>query len=178
MKCSRRGFLDVATGAVALSAVSRIGWAQAYPTRPVTLACRLCPAGGNDIVRAFDGSMAFGADGQQFRVENRAGSGQPISRTEIAVNAPADGYTLLLVGVSAAINCHPLRQSQLQFYPRHRAGRGDHEHTPLHGDQSFGFRRRRCPSSSAYAKSNPGKGEHGLGRNRQRGPFSPANCSI
>ena len=41
--------------------------------------------------------------GQQFIVENRAGAATNIA-TEIAVNAPADGYTLLLVGVAAAIN--------------------------------------------------------------------------
>jgi hypothetical protein len=37
MKLPRRQFLHLAAGAAALPAVSRIAWAQAYPSRPVRL---------------------------------------------------------------------------------------------------------------------------------------------
>jgi tripartite-type tricarboxylate transporter receptor subunit TctC len=45
MKLPRRNFLHLAAGAAALPAVSRITWAQAYPTRPVRLIVPF-PAGG------------------------------------------------------------------------------------------------------------------------------------
>ena len=37
MKLPRRRFLHLAAGAAALPAVSRLAWAQAYPTRPVRI---------------------------------------------------------------------------------------------------------------------------------------------
>src|SRR5258708_39884157 len=100
MKCSRRGFLDVATGAVALSAVSRIGWAQAYPTRPVRWLVGFAPAGGNDIVARLMGQWLSEPTGQQFLVENRAGAATNIP-TPIPLHAPAPGHTPLLGGGSA-----------------------------------------------------------------------------
>ena len=43
MKLPRRKFLHLAAGAAALSAVSRIAWAQTYPTRPVRVIVPLHP---------------------------------------------------------------------------------------------------------------------------------------
>ena len=45
MNRPRRAFLHLATGAAALSAVSRIAWAQTYPTRPVRLIVGFAPGG-------------------------------------------------------------------------------------------------------------------------------------
>src|SRR5205807_117185 len=49
MKLPRRNFLHLAAGATALPAVSRIAWAQAYPTRPVRIVCGYPPGGVVDI---------------------------------------------------------------------------------------------------------------------------------
>jgi tripartite-type tricarboxylate transporter receptor subunit TctC len=51
MKIPRRRFLHLAAGAVALPAVSRIAWAQAYPTRPVRVIAGF-PAGGLTTIQA------------------------------------------------------------------------------------------------------------------------------
>ena len=55
MKLPRRQFLHLAAGAAALSAVSRIAWAQTYPTRPVRIIVGVPPGGGIDIVARLIG---------------------------------------------------------------------------------------------------------------------------
>jgi tripartite-type tricarboxylate transporter receptor subunit TctC len=49
MKLPRRRFLHLAAGAATLPAVSRIAWAQAYPSRPVPIAVGYAPGGAGDI---------------------------------------------------------------------------------------------------------------------------------
>lgn len=100
MRLRRRALLNLAAGSVVSPSLSM---AQAYPSRPVRWVVGFAPAGGNDIVARLMGHWLSERTGQQFIVENRPGAATNIA-TEIVVNAPADGYTLLLVGVSAAIN--------------------------------------------------------------------------
>ena len=77
MKLPRRQFLHLAAGAAALPAVSRIAWAQAYPTRPVRIDRRRLRAGGaTDIRRASDRSMAVGAARPAIRHREPAGRRQ------------------------------------------------------------------------------------------------------
>src|SRR5262249_23206600 len=99
----RRQFLHLAAGAAALSAVSRIARAQAYPTRPVRLIVGFPPAGGADIVARLIRRWLSERLGQQFIVENRPSAGSNIA-TEAVVRAPPDGYTLLLVVPANAIS--------------------------------------------------------------------------
>src|SRR5262245_47731523 len=103
MKLPRRNFLHLAAGVAALPAVSRIARAQAYPTRPVRLIVGVTPGSAPDIVARLMGQWLSERLGQQFLVENRPGAGTNIA-TEVVVRAPADGYTLLLVGAPNAIN--------------------------------------------------------------------------
>jgi len=102
MKLPRRQFLHLAAGAAALPAMSRLAWAQAYPTRPVRIIVAAAPGGANDIVARFMAPWLSERLGQ-FVVENRPGGGNNIG-TEAVVRAPPDGYTLLLVDSTAAIN--------------------------------------------------------------------------
>jgi tripartite-type tricarboxylate transporter receptor subunit TctC len=99
----RRQFLLLAAGATALPAVSRVAWAQAYPSRPVRIIVGF-PAGGNlDMIARLMGQWLSERLGPPFVIENRPGAGTNIA-TETVVRAPADGYTLLMVGPTQAIN--------------------------------------------------------------------------
>jgi tripartite-type tricarboxylate transporter receptor subunit TctC len=91
----RRQFLHLAAGATALPAVSRIAWAQGYPTRPVRIIITTAAGGTADILARLMGQWLSERLGQPFVVENRPGGGTNIG-TEAVVRAPADGYTLLL----------------------------------------------------------------------------------
>jgi len=103
MKLPRRNFLHLAVGAAALPAVSRLASAQAYPSRPVRILVGF-PAGGNaDTIARPMGQWLSERLGQPFIIENRPGAGTNIA-TETVVRAPADGYTLLMVGPTQAIN--------------------------------------------------------------------------
>src|SRR5262245_56409767 len=103
MKLPRRQFLHLAAGAAALPAVSRIVWAQAYPSRPVRIIVGFAPGGPVDIIGRLISQWLSERLAQQFIVENRPGAGSNIG-TEMVVRAPADGYTLLLITSTNAIN--------------------------------------------------------------------------
>jgi tripartite-type tricarboxylate transporter receptor subunit TctC len=78
-------------------------WAQTYPTRPVRIIVGVAPGGATDIVARLIGQWLSERLGQPFVIENRPGGGGNIA-TEAAVRAPADGYTLVMIGASNAIN--------------------------------------------------------------------------
>ncbi len=103
MKLPRRRFLHLAGAAAALPAFSRIAVAQTYPTRPVRWIVGFPPGGGADIVSRIMAPWLSERLGQSVIVENRAGAGGNIS-VQAVVNSPPDGYTLLFIGASAAVN--------------------------------------------------------------------------
>src|ERR1700686_2296115 len=103
MKLPRRRFLQLAAGAAALPAVSRIARAQIYPTRPVRIIVGFAAGGSSDIGARLIGQWLQERLGQPFVIENRPGAATNIA-TEAVVRAPADGYTLLMIGPSSTIN--------------------------------------------------------------------------
>ena len=103
MKLPRREFLHLAAGAAALPAVSFVARAQAYPTRPVRIVVGFAPGGGNDINARLIGQWLSERLGQQFIVDNRPGASGNIAM-ESVVRSPPDGYTLVMVAVSSAVN--------------------------------------------------------------------------
>ncbi len=155
MKLPRRNFLHLAAGAAALPAVSRIAWAQAYPSRPVRVIVPFAPAGTTDIAARLMGQWLSEHLGQQFVIENRPGASTTIG-TEVVVRAPADGYTLLLATPSSAINATLFEKLSYNFL---------RDIVPIAGI----FRvpnvmvvhpsvpAKTVPEFIAYAKANPGK---------------------
>src|SRR6267154_1958792 len=103
MKLPRRRFLHLAAGAAALPAVLRIARAQTYPSRPVRLIVGFGAGTAADVVARLIGQWLSERFGQTFVVENRPGAGSNMG-AQAVVRAPADGYTLLLVTTTNAVN--------------------------------------------------------------------------
>src|SRR5438105_8309431 len=103
MKLPRRRFLHLAAGAAALPAASQVAGAQTYPTRPVRIIIPLPAGQATDTIARLIGQSLSERLGQSFVIENRPGAGGNIG-TEVVVRAPPDGYTLLLVSASHALN--------------------------------------------------------------------------
>jgi tripartite-type tricarboxylate transporter receptor subunit TctC len=158
MKLPRRNFLHLAAGAAALPAVSRLAWAQAYPSRPVRIIVPFAPAGSTDIVARLMGQWLSERLGQQFVIENRPGGGGNIG-TEAVVRASPDGYTLLLVGGGNAINATLYDKLNFNFI---------RDIAPVAGIERHPYVMvvnpsvpAKVPEFIAYAKANPGRINYG-----------------
>jgi tripartite-type tricarboxylate transporter receptor subunit TctC len=93
MKLHRRKFLHLFAGGATLPALSRIGWAQAYPTRTVTIIVPFAPGGGTDVAARLVGEHMSRTVGQQLIVENFPGAGGTTGSIR-AMHATPDGYTI------------------------------------------------------------------------------------
>src|SRR5262245_17885558 len=155
MKLPRRQFLHLAAGVATLSAVSRFARAQAYPARPVRLIVPIAPAGASDITARLIGQWLSEQLGQQFVIDNRPGGGGNIG-TEAAVRAPADGYTLLLVGGLNAVNATFYDKLNYNFI-RDIAPVASIIRTPFAMVVNPTVSAKTVPEFIAYAKTSPGK---------------------
>ena len=153
MKLPRRNFLHLAAGAAALPAVSRVARAQAYPSRPVRIIVGFPAGGGADIVARLIGLWLSERLGQQFIIENRPGAASNIA-TEAVVRAPADGYTLLMVGSYNAINATLYDKLNFNFI-RDIAPVASLVRLPLVMVVNPSLATKTGPEFVAYAKANP-----------------------
>ena len=166
----RRNFLHLAAGAASMPAMSQVAWAQAYPSRPARIVVPFAAGGATDIIARLIGQWLSERLGQQFVIENRPGAGSNIG-TEVVVNAPPDGYTLLLVGPSSAINATLYEKLSFNFL---------RDIAPVSGIISIPFIMAVNPSFPAktvsefiaYAKANPGKVNLASGGNGTAGHLS------
>ncbi len=155
MKFSRRHMLHFAGAALASSAVPGFARAQAYPTRPVRLLVGNAAGGGPDISARLIAQWLTERLGQPFVVENRPGAGGNLA-TEAVVNAPADGYTLLLVMLSNAVNVS--LYSKLPFdFVRDIAPVASINRDALFMLVPPSFPAKTVPDFIAHAKANPGR---------------------
>ena len=151
----RRQFLHLAAGAAALPAAARGARGQSYPSRPVHWIVGYTPGGGNDIFARLMGQWLQERLGQPFVIENRPGAGSNIA-TEAVVNAPPDGYAILLANFANASNASLYANLKFNFI---------RDIAPIAGivrvpnimlvNQSLPVKT--IPEFIAYAKANPGK---------------------
>ena len=156
MKLPRRRFLHLAAGAAALPAVSRFAWAQAYPTRPVRMIVGFAAGGPADILARLMGQWLSERLGQPFVIENRPGAGSNIG-TEAVVRAPADGYTLLMVGASATRSTRRSTTSSISISSATSRRSRASSASPNVMVVNPSFPAKTVPEFIAYAKANPGK---------------------
>jgi tripartite-type tricarboxylate transporter receptor subunit TctC len=144
----------MAGGAGALPFV-RPATAQAYPARPVRVIVGFPPGGPTDIAARLIGQWLSDRLGRQFVIENRPGATGNIG-TEAVVNAAPDGYTLLVVAASNAINTTLYRKLSFVFH-RDTAPVAAIIRVPNVVEVTPSLPARTVPEFIAYAKANPGK---------------------
>src|SRR5262245_7864336 len=155
MKLPRRHFLQLATGAAALPPVSLIARAQSYPSRPVHLLVGFAAGGPNDIIARLIGQWLSERLGQPVIVENRPGAASNIA-AEALVKAPPDGYTLLLLGSTNAINATLYEKLSFNL-SRDIAPVASIIRQPNVMLVNPSVPAKAVPEFIAYAKANPGK---------------------
>src|SRR6266478_1119053 len=155
MKLPRRQFLHLAAGAAALPMVSRFAKAQSYPTRTVRIVVGFTAGGSTDIGARLIGQWLQERLGQPFVIENRPGAGTNIA-TESVVRAPPDGYTLLMVGPSSAVNATLYDKLSFVFL-RDIAPVASLIRQPQIMLANPQLTAKTVPELIAYAKANPGK---------------------
>jgi tripartite-type tricarboxylate transporter receptor subunit TctC len=129
--------------------------AQDYPTRPVRFVVGFPPGGPTDIVARLMAQWLQERLGQPFVIENRPGAGGNIA-TQAVLNAPPDGYMLLMASHANAINASLYQKLAFNFLA---------DNTPVAGlvrvpnvlEVHPSVPVRSVPEFIAYAKANPGK---------------------
>jgi tripartite-type tricarboxylate transporter receptor subunit TctC len=151
----RRRFLVLAAGGVALPVLPRAARAQSYPARPVRILVGFPPGSAPDIVARLLGQDLSARLGQPFVIENRPGASSNIA-TEAVVNAPADGYTLLVVSLANVFNATLYDRLNFDFL-RDIAPVASFDRQPFVLETHPSVPARTVPEFIAYAKANPGK---------------------
>src|SRR5512132_143685 len=155
MKLPRRHFLHLTAGVAAFPALSRVAWAQTYPTQPLRLILGYPPGGSADITARLTGQWLSERLGQPVIIESRPGAATNLA-TEAVVRAAPDGYTLLLIAPANAINATLYDKLNFNFV---------RDIAPVAGIIRFpnvvvvnpSVPVKTIPELIAYAKANPGK---------------------
>jgi tripartite-type tricarboxylate transporter receptor subunit TctC len=155
MRIPRRRFLRLAAGAASVPLLTRAARAEDYPARPVRIVVPY-PAGiAPDVATRLLADALSQHFGRQFIVDNRPGGASNIG-TEIVVNAPADGYTLLTLTMTNTINVS--LYDTLSFdVMRDIAPVAGLVKLPLVLVINPAVPAQTLPEFIAYAKANPGK---------------------
>jgi tripartite-type tricarboxylate transporter receptor subunit TctC len=151
----RRNFLQFAGGAVASVTAPQIARTQAYPTRPVHIVVGYAPGLAPDAIARIISPGLSERLGQQLVVDNRPGAASNIA-TEIVARAAPNGYTLLFVVTTNAMN--------VTLYPNLKFNFGKDilpvasiGGTPFVMAVNPAFPAKTVSEFIAYAKAHPGK---------------------
>src|ERR1700681_78394 len=155
MKLPRRKFLHLAASAATLTAAPHFARAQTHPTRPLHIVAGAPPGGVTDILARLMGQWLSERLGQAVIVDNKPGAGTNIG-TEAVVRAPADGYTLLLVAPTAAVNATLYEKLGFDFI-RDIAPVAGIMRVPQVMEVGLSVPAETVPEFMTYAKANPGK---------------------
>jgi tripartite-type tricarboxylate transporter receptor subunit TctC len=155
MSASRRRWLSLAAAGAALAPWSRRAAALTYPTRPVRIIVGAVPGSAPDVVARLMADWLSKRLGQTFFVDNRNGASGNLA-SEMVAGAAADGYTLLLVSASAAINATLYRNLKFNIQ-RDFTSVGGVVAFPMVITVSKAFPAKSLPDLIAAAKQSPGK---------------------
>jgi tripartite-type tricarboxylate transporter receptor subunit TctC len=147
--------MRLAAGAAVLPVVPRLARAQAYPSRPVRIVVPFPAAGLSDIVTRLIGQWLSERLGSPFVIENRPGAASNLG-TEIVVNAPPDGYTLLNLSSANATNATMYEKLNFNFI-RDIAPVASLVRFPYVIEVNPSVPIKTIPELIGYAKANPGK---------------------
>jgi tripartite-type tricarboxylate transporter receptor subunit TctC len=155
MKLPRRRFLQLAGAAAAVPAFPQGASALDYPTRPLRWIVGFPAGGGADTVSRIMAQWLSDRLGQSVVVENKPGATGNIS-LQAAVSSPPDGYTLVFVAASAAVNVTLFENLPFNLV---------RDIAPVSGLIDFSlvmvvnpaFPAKTVPEFIAYAKANPGR---------------------
>lgn len=151
----RRAFLVAVVGAAASPVTRNVAWAFDYPTRPVKIVVGFAAGGATDIIARLMSEELSKRLGQTFIVENKPGAGTNIA-VEAVLAAPPDGYTLLFVGPSNAINASLYDKLDFNFI-RDIAPIASIVRVPFVMVVGTSFPTKTLAEFIDYAKANPGK---------------------
>ena len=146
----------IPTLALLLAAAALSGaHAADYPVKPVRWVVPYPPAGTTDVLARIVAQWLTEKMGQPFVVENKPGAGNNLG-VEFVVNAPADGYTMLLVNPANGINATLYKNLNFNFM-RDIAPVAGLVRTPNVMEVTNTLPVRTVQEFLAYCKANPGK---------------------
>ena len=155
MPLQRRDLLRLGGAAALATPTRRIAYAQAYPSRPVRIIEGLGGGSTPNLVARLIGQWLSEHLGQPFVVESRTGAGGNIA-AQAVVSAAPDGYTLLTIVTTNAINVTLYDKLDFDFI-RDIAPVAGVVRLPLVLMVNNEFPAATLPEFIAYAEANPGK---------------------
>jgi tripartite-type tricarboxylate transporter receptor subunit TctC len=155
MRVTRRNVLHLGAGTFAASTLPRTARALSYPTRPVHIVIGYPAGGTSDTVGRLMAQWLSDRLGQTFVIDNRPGAGSNIA-TEMVTRAPPDGYTLLQITASNAINATLFDNLNFNFI-RDIVPVGGIFRAPNILEINPSVPATTVPELIAYVKANPGK---------------------
>ena len=141
-----------------------------YPNRPIKVVVPFAAAGVTDIVARVVFDRVSRAVNQTIVIDNRPGAGGTIGIEQV-VNAPPDGYTLIMADPSGSLPANVTLYPHLKYHPirRPHAGRHFRQHRRrAPGEQRAAGEKRAGPGGAG--KEQAGRTDLRLDRRRHAGP--------